>query len=142
MARFVAATTAAVLIVLCLATAPVRGADLFTSSASVHNLFGVEKDLSDALQAYISQQENRLQRLKQLASEFRSQRVPESDVTMKASEGFSVIRRLAEGITEVKQAVDAPEGMRIKEFLTHAPDSKDVRGAAASLLRLQRTYEL
>eukprot|EP00048_Salpingoeca_helianthica_P023454 m.24448 g.24448 ORF g.24448 m.24448 type:complete len:502 (-) comp8692_c0_seq1:87-1592(-) len=133
------------LAVLSLALACATAGDVFASSSNVHRLFNMERGLSSQIKDFIGEQRHLLSALEGLASEIERQRPPPSDLQLAPGEAFSAIKRVKESFEKLGSLMKQYHGAKFHEYLqamnASSPDRSDLEGAAASLLRLQRTYE-
>ncbi|PAV65048.1 hypothetical protein WR25_16535 [Diploscapter pachys] len=127
-------------------------ADLFTSVADLQGLLDTERAIPGLLSRYIVEEEQRLERIRELAQQYR-QRNAESietgikDITNPINAFLMIKRKIFDwrklekemGVntadTFIKKIAEANYGVRY-------PTEEDLTGAAIGLLRLQDTYRL
>ncbi|EGD81623.1 p4ha2 protein [Salpingoeca rosetta] len=121
-----------------------KGGSLFTSSANIHSLFSVEKDMAQLLKRYIQDQEHRLQQLKGLVDVIERTPVPPTDNDLEPQDSFGLLHRMVEGMQHVQELFENDVQREVQDALTNngLPNMDDLKGGAQGLLRLQRVYAL
>ena len=98
------------------------------------------------LQQHIKEQQQVLSHLEEMATLAEHQRMPSSDLTLAPADGYRIIRRLSESVANINHLLQSARHSALDSFLDSMasvlPDRRDIEGAAQSLLRLQRTYDL
>eukprot|EP00051_Salpingoeca_urceolata_P007177 m.95242 g.95242 ORF g.95242 m.95242 type:complete len:596 (+) comp15147_c0_seq2:130-1917(+) len=117
--------------------------DVFTSSASVFELLQMEKLFATQLRDFVAQQRKSLERVENAAAVLESHKVPLTDLDLEPQDGFLGISRVSDALSVFKAADEPRQHLQAwldtrKSFL---PDETDLKGAASSILRLQRTYK-
>lgn len=133
-------------------TTVIVNSEIFTALSHVQGLVNIEMELSDALEDYIAEQEQRLNRLKSFAEDV-SEAMQRANTDRDGYIGHPVntylmIKRLvnewSEHVKSIQEEGDA-EGLlidKLENYQQHFPGKDDLEGAMAAINRLQDVYRL
>ncbi|PAV70367.1 hypothetical protein WR25_24413 isoform B [Diploscapter pachys] len=142
--------TSIVFLSLCSCT----NADLFTAIADMQHMLGSEKDVTSVIDAYIEEEQGRLEQLKRYAEEYVSRNAHADGVgpefVTNPINAYLLIKRLTSEWRQVEAMMRDNRAEKFIKSITDRrieskvkfPGEEDLSGAATALLRLQDTYKL
>lgn len=136
-------------VIVCLALwATANRAELFTATTDLEKLLVTERETILALQKYIKAEHLRLEKVQRLKADLeRLWKLAEKDASFVYNpvNAFLLVKKLTADFSEAKSLIFNPRSNEVITNLTAElifPDTEDLDGAAAALLRLQDTYAL
>ena len=127
---------------------------MFTSSTDLQLLIETETELVTKLNEYITEESDRLEKLKKVIKQYENLRdnavVSEEKFVGNPLNSFLLIKKLTSDWKQVQDMLDGSAGDKLFANLTEQRDShglrwpsdEDLNGAAVGLMRLQDTYRL
>ncbi|CAL1543171.1 unnamed protein product [Lymnaea stagnalis] len=127
------------------------GAELFTSNAHLQTALYAERDIAGLLKSYVEKEENRLNRVRQLAEDYErhSNKALENIDKYLGNpiNAFLLIKRFTldwdrDVIPIISNNTWDAMFQEIEQVRSDLPTHEDLKGAASALMRLQDTYHL
>ncbi|CEF59606.1 Prolyl 4-hydroxylase alpha-related protein PH4[alpha]EFB [Strongyloides ratti] len=126
--------------------------DLFTAMVDLENLKESERDIGYVIEEYIKSEEERLNKLKEYANEYKVRLNEKKDITYITNpiNAYTLIKKMSVDWKNIQQKMNENKADEFLEKIKYQkqskiikyPDDEDLTGAANALVRLQDTYNL